>query len=80
MFQIVCDINDSQWIPSWFFEVVDPAIPPDWICNAFHGEPALVLGPDFVARDLAAYASMVELESDQVDRFWRRVKDLDGSA
>ncbi len=42
----------------------------------FHDEPALLLGPDFVAKDQAAHASMAELEADQVDRFWKRIESL----
>ncbi len=33
----------------------------------------MVIGPEFVARDQAAYRAMVELEADQVGRFWKRV-------
>jgi hypothetical protein len=74
MLQIVDDIRYPAWLPAWLFEVVDAALPPDWICCVFREEPALVLGPEFVAKDQQAYASMVELEADQVDRFWKRVE------
>jgi hypothetical protein len=74
--QIVDDLRYPAWLPIWLFEVADPALPPDWICNLFHDEPALLLGPHFVAKDQAAHASMVELEADQVDRFWKRVESL----
>jgi hypothetical protein len=74
--QIVDDLRYPAWLPVWLFEVVDPTLPPDWICNLFHDEPALLLGPPFIAKDQAAHASMVELEADQVDRFWKRVDAL----
>lgn len=75
-FQVVDDLRYPAWLPAWLFEMADPALPPDWICNVFHDEPALLLGPDFVAKDQDAHASMVELEADQVDRFWKRVEAL----
>ncbi len=84
-FQIVDDLKYPAWLPAWLFEVVDPGLPADWICNVFHDEPALLLGPEFVAKDQAAHASMVELEADQVERFWKRVEsrgteDVEGNS
>lgn len=34
----------------------------------------MILGPSFVARHEASYSSMVELDPEQVDRFWQRVE------
>jgi len=77
---VVDDLRNPAWYPAWLFEVVDTALPPDWICNVFREEPALVVGPDFVASDLAAYEGMVELAADRVDLFWKRVgSDAGGS-
>jgi hypothetical protein len=72
-FQVVDDLRYPAWYPAWLFDVTDSALPPDWICNVFREEPALVIGPEFVARDLAAYQGMVELFADKVDLFWKRV-------
>lgn len=74
LLQIVDDLDCVGWKPAWLFDVVDSAIPTDWICSAFHGEPSLVLGPDFVAGSLEGYAAMVDLESNQIAKFWTRVK------
>ncbi len=71
--QIVDDIEYPAWLPAWLFDVVDPTLPGDWICNAFRTEPTFLMGPEFIARDQQAHASMVELETDQVTRFWKRV-------
>ncbi len=76
-------VNDSgwpSWRPLWFFDVVDPAIPGDWIARIDHGSVQLVLGPDFVARDEEALASISTLDSDQVARFWARVRARDDDA
>jgi hypothetical protein len=71
--QVVDDLGYPNWEPAWLFDVVDSAIPGDWICSAFHDDPALVLGPDFIARSLDEYVAMVELDPQQVERFWNRV-------
>jgi hypothetical protein len=75
--QIIDDIGLPSWRPGWLFDVSDPSIPNDWICNVLHGHLSLVLGPEFVAKNEDAYGEMVELDADQVDRFWKRVKAID---
>lgn len=72
--QVVDDLGYPSWRASWLFDVVDTTVARDWICNVFHEDPVLVLGPEFVAKDEASYGAMVELEADQVDRFWKRVE------
>mgnify|MGYP001217427755 CR=1 FL=1 len=74
----VNDLDYPNWKPAWLFDVVDSAIPTDWICSTFHDEPSLVLGPDFIAGSVEEYNAMAELEPEQVERFWRRVKSSDG--
>ncbi|WP_437779222.1 hypothetical protein [Sorangium sp. So ce1097] len=71
--QVVDDLGGSSWRASWLFDVVERSIPTDWICNILHEEPAMLLGPEFVAKDEDSYGAMVELEAEQVDRFWKRV-------
>lgn len=71
--QIVDDLRMINWYPAWFFEVCESALPNDWICNLFDGEPAMIIGPKFVAKDIDSYAAMVELEDDLVQQFWRRL-------
>ena len=73
--QVIDDLRHPSWEASWLFDVVESSVPEDWICNVFHGKPGMVLGPEFVARDVISYGAMVELEADQVDRFWRRVEE-----
>ena len=72
-FHVVDDLRYPAWYPAWLFDLADTALPPDWICNVFREQPALVIGPDFVASDLDAYEGMVELAADKVDLFWKRV-------
>ena len=74
--QIVDDLGYPTWRPAWLFDVVDPSIPNDWIASAFRTEPSLVVGPPFLARDLDAYARMVQLESTEVHLFWKRLESL----
>lgn len=73
--QFIDDIGYPAWQPSALFDVVDTSIPVDWHCNIFHrGECAEVLaaGPDFLVKDYTALTEMIQLDADQVDRFWRR--------
>jgi hypothetical protein len=70
-------VNDSglpSWRPVWFFDLVDGSIPSDWICSIGHGDVELILGPEFVARDDDALSAMAALETDQVERFWARLR------
>jgi hypothetical protein len=71
--QVVDDIGMPSWRPAWLFDLIDPSLPDDWVGNVFHGPLSLVVGPDFIARDEQSYAAMVELNDDQVRRFWKRV-------
>ncbi|MBZ0089261.1 MAG: hypothetical protein K8H90_02670 [Thermoanaerobaculia bacterium] len=74
--QIIEDVDGHEfisWYPAWLFDVIDPSIPGDWICNFFHEEPTLVVGPAFLAQDIAAYDRMVDSESEAVNEFWARV-------
>jgi hypothetical protein len=41
--QVVDDLGYPAWLPASRFEVIDPALPSDWICSVFHDEPALLL-------------------------------------
>lgn len=71
--QVVDDVGYPGWEPAWLFDVVDPAVPADWICSTFHDDPSLVLGPEFIASSTEHYRAMVELEPAQVEKFWKRV-------
>lgn len=73
MLQVVDDLGNPAWRPAWLFDLVEPTIPGDWVLASFHNEPALVLGPAFIAESVQAYGAMVELQPDQVRRFWERV-------
>lgn len=73
--QVVDDFGYPGWKPAWLFDVIDPAVPADWICSTFHDEPSFLLGPEFVAGGQERYAAMVELEPEQVERFWKRIEE-----
>jgi hypothetical protein len=73
LFQVVDDLGDPNWRPAMLFDVVDASVPDDWICTSFREQPTLLLGPEFVAKDIDAYERMVELEASQVDCFWKRI-------
>lgn len=62
-----------DWYPAWLFDVVERSLDDDWIVGVFQAEPAIVIGPDFVAASLESYEQMVELYRDKVDRFRRRI-------
>src|ERR1044071_6462546 len=71
--QIVADAKIITWLPAWFFEVCDAAVPNDWICTLPGEGLQMILGPVFVAADEASYNRMVELDSESVAAFWRRI-------
>ncbi len=78
MLQVVdSDEGWPNWYPAWFFETVDPSIPPDWICRSFSTVPQLLLGPAFLASDQEAYSRMVQLERPEVDLFSARIERLE---
>ncbi len=71
-FLIVDDLDTPVFLPAWVFSLTSREIPSDWICNAHLGdEVELVIGPDFIARDLTAYVSLVDQEPETLDHFWR---------
>jgi hypothetical protein len=74
--QILTDLNIIGWVPAWFFEICDKSMPTDWVCNMFELEPSLVIGPDFITTDISAYTSMVELDDDQIQKFWQRFESI----
>ena len=67
----VNDLRHPGWSPAWLFNVVDSALSADWICSTFPDDPTLILGPEFIAGDQKRYAAMVNLEPEQVERFWK---------
>jgi hypothetical protein len=76
--QIVDDDDTPVFLPRALFETVATDVPHDWICSLFPEDPVqLVLGPAFMAKDLAAYEAMVDQERAQVERFWGRIESAD---
>ena len=72
--QVVDDNRTPVFDPRALFDVIDTRVPEDWICNVFsEGLVQLVLGPRFVAKDLASYDGMIDHRGPQVDEFWKRV-------
>lgn len=78
LFQILDRSGWPAWKPSWFFDVEDPALASDWVCRSFSGDVSLLLGPEFIARDVVSYGRMVELESPEKDLFFDRFYRLNG--
>lgn len=74
--QFIDDLGYPSWKPGWLFDVKDARLPADWTSNLFQSELSLVIGPDFLLRDEDAYRRMVELDADQVRRFWARIDAL----
>lgn len=63
------------WYPAWLFDVVEHSLDNGWIVGVFQAEPAIVIGPDFVAASLESYEQMVELYREKLDRFRLRIAD-----
>jgi hypothetical protein len=75
--QLVDDKETPTFFPRVLFDVVDTAVPADWICNVFPVGPVqFVLGPGFVAKDLAAYSGMTDQRLEQLTQFWKRVEAM----
>ena len=72
--QVVDDLRYPAWEAAWLFNLLDKCVPDDWTCSVFEDEPILVLGPEFIAKDVVSYVAMVELEAQQVSRFWERIE------
>lgn len=82
-FQFVDDLGYPAWQPHLLFDVIDTSLPTDWNCNAFPENEVgtvVAVGPDFVVRSETALADMIQLDADQVDRFWTRVDALKATA
>jgi hypothetical protein len=71
--QIEDDLGYPAWIPARYFEVLDPQVPDDWICNVMEGSQPIVLGPAFLAQSEETYRQMLELEPKQVEAFRDRI-------
>jgi hypothetical protein len=81
--QVVDDLRFPTWLPAWLFEVEDSSLPGNWVCTLSTEEPSMIQGPRFIAESRDSYSRMVELEDEQVQRFWdyvARQTDIDGSA
>jgi hypothetical protein len=75
--QVIDDLGYPGWRPAWLFSFADSTMPKDWICSVFpDGDPQVIVGPRFVAQDQDAYSRMVELQAEQVSRFWERLDRL----
>lgn len=74
-FAMIVDDKDTPiFLPRVLFDVVDKEIPDDWICNMFPtGSIQLVVGPEFLAKDLASYNAMIDHEPFQVQSLWQRI-------
>jgi len=79
--QIVDDLGYPAWYPLVLFEVTDGTLPSDWQCRCSTSDEeqrgvSMAIGPEFVVKDEASIQAMIELDAEQVDRFWKRVDSL----
>jgi hypothetical protein len=66
---IVDDAGEFSFVPSVLFDVFDKEVPKHWVCNLCLGEGVdLVLGPEFIARDLESYNDMVDMRLESVGK------------
>lgn len=72
---IIDDDDLPSFLPAWFFQQLDGRIPDDWICNVFHDDMAMIIGPAFIAGEAGTYEAMVELVPSQVSRFRDYVRE-----
>lgn len=78
---IIDDENCPRILPQHAFETVDESVPRDWVCTLLVRNDEMdcfaLLGPRFFAKDLESYESLVQLESDAVDQFWKYARPID---
>ncbi len=68
------DHRFDKFAPHVLFDVVDPSIPSDWICNTFPTDPVqLVMGPPFLAKDLRSYRGLIGRDGGQFDVLLQRL-------
>ena len=75
-FVLIIDDSDLPVFKSAsLFQLVTRGIPRDWICNINLGSGVdLVLGPEFLARDLDSYNRMIDQDAAQISRFWSHAR------
>lgn len=77
LLQLVDDAsNPPHWYPSVYFDVYDPTIPHDWICNVLSTGPPLIIGPEFIGRDYLSYSDMLTKEPEPIRLFFERLERL----
>lgn len=79
--QIVDDLGYPSWCPLVLFELTHGKLPADWQSSSTldsdsRGGASMAIGPEFVVKDEASIQAMMELDADQIDRFWKRVDSL----
>lgn len=75
---VIDDLDTPVFLPTWIFETISTYIPENWICNLkLSDDVEMVLGPEFLAKDLEAYSRMIDQETEQLDQFWSLVKEGD---
>ena len=80
-FLVIDDLDTPVFLPSWAFSLTSKDVPEDWICNTdLGGEVDLVIGPEFIARDLEAYIAMIDQETKPLNLFWRRASSTSSTA
>ena len=68
---VVDDLNTPVFLPAYIFKIVNTVVPGDWICNlGLGGGVEMVIGPEFIAKNIDTYDSMVDQEADQVEKLW----------
>jgi hypothetical protein len=75
---VVDDLGTPVFLPSLAFSLISNELRNNWMCNMhLGGEVDLVIGPDFIARDLGAYVAMIDQETEALQQFWLYRSGLD---
>ena len=83
VFQGIVDFQIIVWhgpflYPAVFFDVIDSSFPDDWVCRSFNDSHLqMVIGPEFMAKDIESYSATVEKNPPQSDLFWERIKRIE---
>lgn len=74
-FRLIDDRSSTSLYPAQLFAVSDGRIPSEWICNIFHEEPKLIMGPEHIATDVSSFNSSIDNQIEALRLLRTRTED-----
>lgn len=71
------DLGTPNFIPSMAFKATDEKLPSSWFCNLLNEDGvSMIVGPSFISQSIELYSAMIDLEPEQVNKFWGEIESL----